>query len=103
MWPVTSVLSVGLVVALSVGGCNGSGEGSTTTTTSTVAPTTTLDPIAAEEAAVSEAAVQARLARFNALVNLDDPTTVENLNTYYVADGTALAEVLLGIQDLRDN
>ena len=64
MVPITSMLGVGLVVALSVGGCDGSGEGSTTvpTTTTTVAPTTTLDPIAAEEAAVSEAAVQARLA-----------------------------------------
>jgi hypothetical protein len=102
MWPVTSVFSVGLVVALSIAGCNGSGEGSTTTTT-TAAPTTTLDPIAAEEAAVSEAAVQARMARFNALVNLDDPTTAESLDAYYVADGSALTEVLLGMQDLRDN
>ena len=55
-----SILGAGVVVALFVGGCNGDGEATvtTTTTTTTVAPatTTTLDPLAAEEAAVSEAA-----------------------------------------------
>ena len=54
-------------------------------TTTTVAPTTTLDPVAAEEAAVSEAAVQARLARLNALVNPDDPAAVAALDQYYAS------------------
>ena len=74
----TSIVGVGLAVAVLVGGCNGDGEGSTTEpTTTTVAPTTvaptttaspttTIDPLAAEEAAVSEAAEQARLARLSA-------------------------------------
>src|SRR5262245_25312142 len=102
MWPVTSVLGVGLVVALSVGGCNGSGEGSTTTTTTTtVAPTTTLDPVAAEEAAVSEAAEQARLARTQAFIHLDDPAAIAALDQYYAGDGTARAEVDQSLEDLR--
>ena len=41
--------------------------------------------LAAEEAAVSEAAEQARLARLNALINLDDPAAIAALDQYYVA------------------
>jgi hypothetical protein len=106
-----SIIGAGVVVALFVGGCNGDGEGegptrTTTTTvapTTTTAPTTTLDPLAAEEAAVSEAAEQARLARSNAFMNLDDPAAVVALEQYYVLDGSALAEVQLGIQDLAES
>jgi hypothetical protein len=75
-----SILGAGLVVALFVNGCNGQGEGNvtttTTTTTTTAAPTTTLDPLAAEEAAVSDAARQARLARTQAFIHLDDPDAI---------------------------
>jgi hypothetical protein len=102
--PAHSIVGAGLVVALFVHGCNGQGEGTvtttTTTTTTTAAPTTTLDPLAVEEAAVSEAAEQARMARSNAFINLDDPTAIDALGLYYVLDGSALAEVHLGIQDL---
>jgi hypothetical protein len=101
MLPLTSVLSVGMFVALSIGGCDGSGEGSTTVPTTTTAPTTTLDPIAAEEAAVSEAAVQARLLRSQALIHLDDPTALDALDQYYVADGPARAEIDDSLDVLR--
>jgi hypothetical protein len=109
----TSILGVGLAVAALVGGCNGEGEGGATTaptttptTTSSVpaitpAPTTTVDPLAAEEAAVREAAEQARLARSNALIHFDDPAALAALQQYYVADGPALEEVNESIEVLR--
>ena len=84
-----SILGAGVVVALFVGGCNGDGEGPASTTTTTVAPTTTLDPLVAEEAAVSDAAKQARLARLNAFMNLDDAAAIAALDRYYVAGSPA--------------
>jgi hypothetical protein len=103
MWSVTSVLGVGMMVASWVAGCDGSGEGPTTTTpttTTTVAPTTTLDPIAAEEAAVSEAAVQARLARLNLLVHPADPSALALVETHYVPASPARAEIDRSLSDL---
>jgi ABC-type transport system substrate-binding protein len=107
MTATTSIVGAGLAVALLVGGCSGEGEGpttttspSTTTTTTTVEPTTTLDPVAAEEAAVSEAAEQARLARSDALINFDDPAVLAALEQYYVV-GPALDEVNESIEVLR--
>jgi hypothetical protein len=106
----TSIIGVGLAVAALVGGCNGEGEGATTapttsTTTSSVpvttpAPTTTVDPLAAEEAAVVEAAEQARLARLNALVNPDDPAALASLDLYYVPESPARGEVNTSLADL---
>jgi hypothetical protein len=101
----TSIVGMGLAVAVFVGGCNGEGEGPTTTTvpstsTTTAAPTTTIDPLAAEEAAVSEAAVQARLARLNALVNPNNPAALAVLDQYYVPDSPARAEVDKSLGDL---
>jgi hypothetical protein len=98
----TSIVGVGLAVAVFVGGCSGEGEGPTTTTTTTVAPTTTVDPLAAEEAAVSEAAEQARLSLINALVNIDDPTASAALDRWYVADSPAYQTAMQSLQDLRD-
>jgi hypothetical protein len=95
----TSVLSVGLAIALAVAGCSGADEGSTTTTTS--APTTTLDPIAAEEAAVSEAARQARLSLVGALVNVDDPEAVAALDEWYVDNSPARQTADESLDDLR--
>jgi hypothetical protein len=109
MWAVPSVFGVGLVVALFVGGCDGSGEGSTTlpttttttTTTTTVAPTTTLDPIAAEEAAVSEAAAQARYAATAALTAPDDPSAVAGLDDFYVPGSAARQTIDEALADFR--
>jgi hypothetical protein len=104
-----SIVGTGLVVALFVGGCNGDGEATVSTTatttvapTTTAAPTTTLDPLAAEEAAVSEAAVQARLARTQAFIDLDDADSIAALDRYYDAGGPARSEVDQSLQDLRD-
>src|SRR5262245_59522570 len=98
MWPVTSVLGAGLVVALSVGRCNGSGEGPTTppttTTTTTLAPTTTLDPVAAEEA------VHARLARLNLLIDPADPDALAAVEAHYVAASPARIEIDRSLDDL---
>jgi hypothetical protein len=98
-----AIVGAGLVVALFVGGCNGQGEGNvtTTTTTTTPAPTTTLDPLAVEEVAVTEAARQARLARLNVLVNPGDAAAVAALDQYYVAGSPARAEVDGSLMDLE--
>jgi hypothetical protein len=89
-------VGVGVAFTFAVGSCSGDGEGATTTTaatttTSTAAPTTTLDPLAAEEAAVSHAAEQARFSRTRAFINLDDPVAIAELDLYYVPDGPARA------------
>jgi hypothetical protein len=99
-----AIVGAGLVVALFVGGCNGQGEGNvtTTTTTTTPAPTTTLDPLAVEEVAVTEAARQARLSLIDALVNLDDPAAVAALDLWYLPGSPARETADQSLQDLRD-
>ena len=67
----TSILGAGLAVALFVGGCNGDGEGPTDRRPRRRRRRRwrrrrRLIPLAAEEAAVSEAAEQARLRAINA-------------------------------------
>ena len=92
----TSILGFGLTVALAIGGCTGDGEGTTTdvaSTTTTVSPTTTVDPLAAEEAAVSEAAEQARLTPQHAHYQT---STIQQrsaaLDQFYVAGSEARAD-----------
>lgn len=74
----------------------------TTTAPPTTTPPTTIDPVAAEEALVTEAAVGARRSRLDSLINLDDPTAFAALETYYVLEGPAYAEILRSLSDLRN-
>ena len=68
----------------------------------TTAPPTTLDPIAAEEAAVTARVLEIQAVRVNAYVNLDAPGNAEALDDAYTEGGVAREVVESDLQALRD-